>query len=420
MSDIREVTGTAFVVAEFRSRENEEPHPLYVDPIVCIFLDARTRAAADAIRADFPAGENMPRLRTRYYDDRLAEQIAQGCRQVVILGAGLDTRGVRKRAPGVAYFEIDDAGTLDLKKTRYAANRIDAQVTFIPGNYVASGVIPLLEANGFDTGLPSFFIWEGNTMYLTRPDVMKVVEGLTQERFPGVPVVPSMSTGATDSRFLRNLGMPMYGVSGLFVDPAEIQLEPEALSIAPAHAVGDLRHDLVGEARPHLLAGLIHPRVEPHGRTPRRGLPWPGLGACGRGRRPHRRPLAVARFRPPEHRAVRDGGGIWAPARDADFADTLSARVVRPFQPPLHHAHERRLPGSPGRLDPDCDRRLGVWVLDAARDGVRVDAVAEAVIRRPQVAADRLLLVSDDLALGGLRLAVLNGHFATLEGISKR
>jgi len=180
MSDIKEVTGTAFIVAEFRARENEEPHPLYVDPIVCIFLDARTRAAADAIRADFPAGEHMPRLRTRYYDDRLGEQIAQGCRQVVILGSGLDTRGVRKRAPGVAYFEIDDAGTLDLKKTRYAANRIDAEVTFIPGNYVASGVIPLLEANGFDMGLPSFFIWEGNTMYLTRPDVMKVLGDLKE------------------------------------------------------------------------------------------------------------------------------------------------------------------------------------------------------------------------------------------------
>jgi O-methyltransferase involved in polyketide biosynthesis len=77
MSDIREVTGTAFVVAEFRARENEEPHPLYVDPIVCIFLDARTRAAAEAIRADFPAGENMPRLRTRYFDDRLGERRSQ-------------------------------------------------------------------------------------------------------------------------------------------------------------------------------------------------------------------------------------------------------------------------------------------------------------------------------------------------------
>jgi methyltransferase (TIGR00027 family) len=120
----------------------------------------------------------MPRLRTRYYDDRLGEQIAQGCRQVVILGSGLDTRAVRKRAQRVTYFEIDDAGTLELKKARYAANGIDAAVTLIPGNYVASGVIPLLTANGFDTSLPSFFIWEGNTMYLRRPDVMKVLGDL--------------------------------------------------------------------------------------------------------------------------------------------------------------------------------------------------------------------------------------------------
>jgi methyltransferase (TIGR00027 family) len=180
MSEVREVTGTAFVVAEFRARENEEAHPLYVDPVVHIFLDARTREAADAIRADFPAGENMPRLRTRYYDDRLGEQIAQGSRQVVILGSGLDTRAVRKRAQGVAYFEIDDAGTLELKKARYAANGIDAHVTSIPGNYVALGVIPLLERNGFDKSLPSFFIWEGNTMYLRRPDVMKVLADLKE------------------------------------------------------------------------------------------------------------------------------------------------------------------------------------------------------------------------------------------------
>ena len=178
MSEVREVTGTAFVVAEFRARENDEAHPLYTDRVVPIFLDERTRATADRIRADFPAGEHMPRLRTRYYDDRLGEQIAQGCKQVVILGSGLDTRPVRKAAPGVAYFEIDDAGTLDLKRARYSETGTDARVTLISANYVTSGVIALLEANGFDRGLPSFFIWEGNTMYLTPTHVMKVLNDL--------------------------------------------------------------------------------------------------------------------------------------------------------------------------------------------------------------------------------------------------
>ena len=41
--------------------------------------------------------------------------------------------------------------------------------------------------------------------------------------WPGIPVVPSMGTGATDSRFMRNAGIDMYGVSGIFVDPADFR-----------------------------------------------------------------------------------------------------------------------------------------------------------------------------------------------------
>ena len=65
MNEVREVSGTAFVVAEFRARENAEPHPLYLDPIVPIFLDDRTKRAADAISDGFPAAATNVRLRTR-------------------------------------------------------------------------------------------------------------------------------------------------------------------------------------------------------------------------------------------------------------------------------------------------------------------------------------------------------------------
>ena len=51
------------------------------------------------------------------------------------------------------------------------------------------------------------------------PEVMRQVEALAAEMWPGVPVIPTMSSGATDSRFLRNIGIPAYGVSGLFSDP---------------------------------------------------------------------------------------------------------------------------------------------------------------------------------------------------------
>ncbi|HMF01898.1 MAG TPA: M20/M25/M40 family metallo-hydrolase [Terriglobia bacterium] len=51
-----------------------------------------------------------------------------------------------------------------------------------------------------------------------KPEVFRAIEKITTEIWPGVPVVPSMSTGATDGLFLRNAGIPTYGVSGFFED----------------------------------------------------------------------------------------------------------------------------------------------------------------------------------------------------------
>ncbi|HEX4554199.1 MAG TPA: M20/M25/M40 family metallo-hydrolase [Xanthobacteraceae bacterium] len=51
------------------------------------------------------------------------------------------------------------------------------------------------------------------------PELMAAVERLTAQMWPGVPVIPTMSAGYTDSRWLRNAGIPAYGVSGLFSDP---------------------------------------------------------------------------------------------------------------------------------------------------------------------------------------------------------
>lgn len=48
------------------------------------------------------------------------------------------------------------------------------------------------------------------------PEVLAPIEALTEEMWPGVPVVPTMSTGATDALYLRNAGIPVYGVSGMF------------------------------------------------------------------------------------------------------------------------------------------------------------------------------------------------------------
>jgi len=170
MSTIKDVTGTAFVVAEYRAEGNRETPPLYLDPVVDLFLSDASREAAKRVSSRFPAVKEMVQTRTRYFDDMLDAQIEAGIGQVVILGAGLDTRAVRKQAAGVRYFEIDDPATMELKRRRYSDARIECDLTLIPGNYVTDGLIDLLQANGFAFDVPTYLIWEGNVMYLPIAD----------------------------------------------------------------------------------------------------------------------------------------------------------------------------------------------------------------------------------------------------------
>ncbi|MBI3261727.1 MAG: M20/M25/M40 family metallo-hydrolase [Acidobacteria bacterium] len=55
------------------------------------------------------------------------------------------------------------------------------------------------------------------------PEVMRPIESITKAMWPGVVVVPSMSTGATDGLYLRKAGIPTYGVEGLFGDMDDVR-----------------------------------------------------------------------------------------------------------------------------------------------------------------------------------------------------
>lgn len=52
--------------------------------------------------------------------------------------------------------------------------------------------------------------------------IIEPIEQISADLWPGVPLIPALSTGATDSRFLRNIGIPMYGVSGIFADVNDV------------------------------------------------------------------------------------------------------------------------------------------------------------------------------------------------------
>jgi acetylornithine deacetylase/succinyl-diaminopimelate desuccinylase-like protein len=55
------------------------------------------------------------------------------------------------------------------------------------------------------------------------PEIMQAITRITEEMWPGVPVIPFMSTGATDGLYFRQAGVPIYGVSGLFGDMDDVR-----------------------------------------------------------------------------------------------------------------------------------------------------------------------------------------------------
>jgi acetylornithine deacetylase/succinyl-diaminopimelate desuccinylase-like protein len=91
-----------------------------------------------------------------------------------------------------------------------------------------------------------------------RPDVLQAIEQVTAEVWPGVPVVPIMGTGATDSLYLRGAGTPMYGVSGLFGDIDDVRAHgrDERIAVQSFHEGREFLYRLV-----KALSGADGPRA---------------------------------------------------------------------------------------------------------------------------------------------------------------
>ncbi len=144
--------------------------PILNDPIAVpllgqYFTYEPTREAHTAARA-FRA---FMAARSRYAEDRLAESVARGVTQYVILGAGLDTFAYRSPFPGLRVFEVDFPATQHWKQDLLAESAIvpPANLTYIPLDFEHKTLIPALAEAGFDAARPAFFAWLGVVPYLT-------------------------------------------------------------------------------------------------------------------------------------------------------------------------------------------------------------------------------------------------------------
>ena len=131
-------------------------------------------------------------LRERYIDDALAAALAAGLDQLVLLGAGFDTRAYR--VPGtekVRIFEIDQPATqaVKVKKLKKALGALPANVTFLPVDFNTQSLEERLLSNGFDEKGKTFFIWQGVTYFLTAEGVDHTLAFISRHSGPGSQVI---------------------------------------------------------------------------------------------------------------------------------------------------------------------------------------------------------------------------------------
>ena len=122
--------------------------------------------------------------RTAYFDQLFVEALNNGTPQIVLLGAGYDSRAYRYSTinHGTTIFELDITPTQNRKKDCLAKARIDIspQVRFVPINFREVSIPEVLEKGGFNPQEKTLFLWEGVSYYLDTESVIETLAVVSQ------------------------------------------------------------------------------------------------------------------------------------------------------------------------------------------------------------------------------------------------
>jgi len=172
---------TAALVAALRARATEAEEPICEDTWARWLCGEEGQVMADRMLSVFPPAELWIALRTAYIDRFLHRRIREGIDQVVLLGAGLDTRAVRLASPGVRFFEVDHPDTQEAKLAKLQALG-DYPVTaaqYVSCNFETEGPVQRLFDCGLVESRPTVVIWEGVVPYLQREAVVETLTSLS-------------------------------------------------------------------------------------------------------------------------------------------------------------------------------------------------------------------------------------------------
>jgi methyltransferase (TIGR00027 family) len=164
---------TAFAAAMHRAAHQLlEGGRIFSDPLALAIVGQDAASIVGRAQRD-PASAAMRlfiAVRTRFAEDACAAAVGTGIRQIVVLGAGLDTYAYRAvTTAGLRIFEVDHPATQAWKRERLAAAAIavPAALCFAPVDFERETLTHGLAAAGFDATRPAVFSWLGVTPYLS-------------------------------------------------------------------------------------------------------------------------------------------------------------------------------------------------------------------------------------------------------------
>jgi methyltransferase (TIGR00027 family) len=200
--------GTARWTAAARARESARPDRLFDDPWAAELAGPEGLAMMKAREPDDVPNPFLP-IRTRFIDDvvlRHSDRVAQ----LVLLGAGYDTRAVRLPLPGTTtVFALDQLEVLHRAGkviTSARAARDDAPVWVPVPVDLADGWADALLAAGFDSLVPALWIAEGLLFYLTDDQVFTALSTAAELSSPSSALVAdAFGTGLLDLPSMRSL-----------------------------------------------------------------------------------------------------------------------------------------------------------------------------------------------------------------------
>ena len=147
----------------------------FVDPETLEFArknPEKTKAMREHYERLFPGLGNSIRARVRYFDDFVRAAAGEGMEQLVILGAGYDTRPYRmeklKGNSNVKVFEVDHPETQSLKKEKIEMifGGLPDHIVYVPVDFEMEGIDQKLPGNGYDRSKKTLFLMEGLVMYI--------------------------------------------------------------------------------------------------------------------------------------------------------------------------------------------------------------------------------------------------------------